>query len=98
MLPVHTTPRQAAWFVMAHTFPTCLAGLFLVVIPPLGLAYFIPVLWVTVDLFWRNTKLIKDPSPVNARAMFMSSNIYLLVLLLAICLGTVVANLFNSIL
>lgn len=98
MLPVHTTPRQAAWFVMAHTLPTCIAGLMLVFLPSLGLLYFLPVLWVTADLFWRNVKLIQDPSPVHARKMFLSSNIYLLVLLIAICAGTIINSMFNWIL
>lgn len=91
MLPVHTTPRQAAWWVLSHTLPTGLGGLLLVLLPSLGWVYLIPVAWVTADLFWRNAKLIQNPSPKNARSLFMSSNIYLLVLLLAICAGTVAA-------
>ncbi len=93
MLPVHTTPKQAAWWVMSHTLPTCIFGVLLVVFPTLGLVYLIPVFFVSADLFWKNVKLIKDPSPTNARAVFMASNIYLLVLLLAICVGTIVQSL-----
>ncbi|WP_420627504.1 heme o synthase [Candidatus Leptofilum sp.] len=92
MLPVHTTPRQAAWWVMSHTLPTGLGGLLLVLLPSLGWVYLIPVAWVTFDLFQRNTRLIRNPSAPNAKALFMSSNIYLLVLLLAICAGTVAAS------
>lgn len=94
MLPVHTTPHQAAWWVMLHTFPTCLGGLLLALLPTLGIAYLLPTIWVTADLFWRNIQLIREPSPAHARAMFMSSNIYLLVLLAAICLGTMISSLF----
>jgi protoheme IX farnesyltransferase len=97
MLPVHTTPRRAAWWVMAHTLPTCLAGLLLATLPFLGLAYLLPVLWVTADLFWRNVRLIQDPSAAHARAMFLSSNIYLLVLLIAICAGSIITPLLQSI-
>ncbi len=93
MLPVHTTPRRAAWWVMAHTLPAGIAGLLLVTLPHLGLLFFLPTLWVTAVLFWKNVKLIQDPSANNARAMFMASNIYLLVLLVAICAGTVTTNL-----
>ena len=92
MLPVHTTPRQAAWWVMSHTLPTGLGGLLLVVLPTLGWVYLIPVAWVTADLLWRNIKLIQTPTAPNARGLFMSSNIYLLVLLLAICAGTVATS------
>ena len=96
MLPVHTTPRQAAWFVMAHTLPTCIAGLMLVLLPTLGLIYLLPVIWVTVDLFRCNVRLIQDPTPNNAKSLFLSSNIYLLVLLIAICAGTITASITSS--
>jgi heme o synthase len=89
MLPVHTTPRQAAWWVMSHTLPTGILGLLMVVLPGLGWLYFVPVLIITIDLFYRNILLIRDPSPLNARRLFMSSNYYLLVLLLAICVDMV---------
>jgi protoheme IX farnesyltransferase len=92
MLPVRTTPRQAAWWVMSHTLPTGLGGLLLAVLPILGWVYLIPVIWVTADLFWRNVRLIQTPSSENAKGLFMSSNIYLLVLLLAICAGTVASS------
>ncbi len=95
MLPVHTTPSQAAWWVMLHTFPTCLGGLLLALLPTLGMVYLLPTVWVTAVLFWRNVQLIHDPSPLHARAMFMASNIYLLVLLTAICLGSVTASLWQ---
>jgi heme O synthase-like polyprenyltransferase len=65
----------------------------LAVLPILGWVYLIPVIWVTADLFWRNIKLIQTPSSENAKGLFMSSNIYLLVLLLAICAGTVASSL-----
>ncbi|MCA9972375.1 MAG: protoheme IX farnesyltransferase [Anaerolineales bacterium] len=89
MLPTRTTPRQAAWWVFSHTGPTALAGLALAAFPPLGWVYFIPILFITGDLIWRNVRLIIDPSPLYARNMFISSNIYLLVVLLFICLDSV---------
>lgn len=88
MLPVFTTPRQAAWWVMSHTLPTAVSGLLLVILPSLGWFYFIPVVFITADLINRNCQLIKDPSPDAAKKMFMASNYYLLILLIAICLGS----------
>jgi protoheme IX farnesyltransferase len=85
MLPTQTSPRQAAWWVMSHTLPTGVLSLLLVALPGLGWIYFLPTLAITIDLFYRNVQLIRDPSPLNARRLFMSSNYYLLVLLLAIC-------------
>ena len=94
MLPARTSPRQAALWVLSHTLPTGVAGLLLVVLPLLGWVYLLPVTIVTADLFWRNLKLIGDPSPANARGLFMASNVYLLVLLLAICVDATIASIF----
>ncbi len=88
MLPVFTTPKQAAWWVMSHTLPTAVSGLLLVILPSLGWFYFIPVVFISADLVNRNLKLIKDPSPEVAKKMFMASNYYLLILLVAICVGS----------
>jgi protoheme IX farnesyltransferase len=90
MLPAKTSPQNAAWWIMAHTIPTGIAGLLLAALPFLGWVYFVPVFLITADLFWRVVKLIRDPSPSNARGMFISSNLYLLVVLVAICVGTVI--------
>lgn len=89
MLPTRTSPRGAAWWILLHAVTAGFAGLALAWLPFLGWAYFIPVLLVTLDLFWRVTRLLFDPSPKNARKVFISSNIYLLVLLVAICVGSV---------
>lgn len=85
MLPTQTSPRGAAWWVMSHTLPTAVLSLLMVVLPGLGWIFFLPVLAISVDLFHRNVQLIRDPSSINARRLFMSSNYYLLILLLAIC-------------
>ncbi len=90
MLPARTSPRNAAWWILVHTIPTGIAGLLLASLPFLGWVYFVPVFLITVDLFWRAVKLIQDPSPKNARGLFISSNLYLLVVLVAICVGTII--------
>lgn len=89
MLPAKTSPRTAAFWVMVHALPASIAGLALSALPYLGWSYLIPVLLVTIDLMWRAVKLLMDPSPRNARKLFISSNLYLLVLLVAICVGSV---------
>ena len=95
MLPVHTTLRQAAWWVFVHTGAAGIVALLLVVTPNLGLAYFVPVLVVTADIVVRNVRLIKDPSPRNARALFIASNIFLTIVLLAACAGTVLHSIWS---
>ena len=54
-----------------------------------------PVLLITIDLVRRNIKLVIDPSPAHAKGLFLSSNLYLLILILAICLGTVIVSLVS---
>lgn len=94
MLPVKTTLRQSAWWVFLHTGAAGLVALLMAFSPNLGWAYFLPVLLATIDLIAKNVRLIRDPSPRNARSLFISSNIYLMVVLLAACIGTVLHNLW----
>jgi heme O synthase-like polyprenyltransferase len=55
----------------------------------------LPVALVTVDIIVRNVRLIRDPSPQNARTLFISSNIFLTVVLLAACAGTVLHSIWS---
>ncbi len=84
MLPGRTTPRSAAWWVMLHTVPTAFTGLAMVMMPNLGWIYFVPTAVITIYLVAKNIELIRDPSPPQAKKMFMASNYYLTVLLLMI--------------
>lgn len=90
MLPAKTSPQGAAWWIAVHAAVTGIAGLTLFALPFLGWVYFIPVVLITTHLFWHTGKLLIDPSRHNGRGLFLSSNFYLLVLLVAICVGTVV--------
>jgi protoheme IX farnesyltransferase len=93
MLPVSVSMRGSAWWVLLHTGAAALIALLLFFSPNLGWAYLIPVAFVTIDMFARNVRLIAHPNPANARSLFLSSNIYLMVVLLAVCAGTVLNNL-----
>jgi protoheme IX farnesyltransferase len=89
MLPVQTSQRAAAAWVFLHTGAAALAALLLAVTPALGWFYFVPVVIVTADMLFRNIRLLQGPNPKNARALFISSNVYLMVVLLAVCIGVV---------
>ncbi|GMQ78638.1 MAG: heme o synthase [Anaerolineae bacterium] len=89
MLPVNSTPQQAAWWVFLHTGAAAFVALLMVLTPNLGLVYFIPVFLASAYMIYRNINLVKDPSKKNARILFVSSNIYLLVVLLSIYLASV---------
>ncbi len=96
MLPVHTSLRGSAYWVMLHTGTAGFVALLLVLTPDLGLIYLIPVVLATADMFRRNIRLIRNPTPQNARSLFISSNIYLMVVLLSICAGTVLNGLWGA--
>jgi protoheme IX farnesyltransferase len=89
MLPAQVTPRQSAWWVLAHTLPTGLAALLLALTPGLNGVYALLAGGLTIELLYRNIRLIVAPTPKNARRLFISSNYYLMVILLAICLGVI---------
>ncbi len=89
MLPSRTSIRQAAWWVLLHTGAASFAAIILAFSPSLGLIYLVPVVLASVVMIVRNIRLIRDPSPRSARALFISSNIYLTVVLIAICVATV---------
>jgi heme o synthase len=93
MLPTRTTPHQAAWWVMAHTVPTAFAALALAVVPELGWWYVVPVALATAELMRRNILLIRQPDRPHALGLFLLSNIYLMVVLVAIAFATVVNQL-----
>ncbi len=89
MLPVKSTTRQASWWVLLHTGAAAFVALLMVLTPNLGLVYFMPVFIASAFIIYRNIKLVIDPSPKNTRILFVSSNIYLMVVLLALCLASV---------
>lgn len=89
MLPAQVTPRQSAWWVLAHTLPTGLAAILLASTPGLGWLYGLAAVGLTLELLYRNIRLIAAPTAKNARRLFISSNYYLMAVLLVICLDVV---------
>ena len=90
MLPVTVGSRKAAAWGLAHGFGVGISALLLALQPGLGLIYLIPALVMTVLLLVRGGKLVADPSVKNAWRLFHTSNIYLLVILLAACIAAIV--------
>jgi protoheme IX farnesyltransferase len=95
MLPVKTSTRNSAYWVMLHTGTASFVALLLAFTPNLGIVYLIPVALATIDLMARNIRLIKNPTPQNARSLFISSNIYLTVVMISVCIGTVLHSLWS---
>jgi len=84
MLPVQTTDRVAALWVLLHTAATVFAAVALVFQPTLGWIYAAPVGLASLDLLIRNIRLVRTPTPKLAFSLFKVSNIYLTVVMLMI--------------
>jgi protoheme IX farnesyltransferase len=90
MLPARTSLRAAAWWVMVHTLLTGFAAMLLGLAPALGWLYLAPVTLLTVDMVRRNVRLIREPNPKHALALFIASNTYLMIILLAASIDAVI--------
>lgn len=88
MLPARTSLRKSALWVTLHAAATGFAALALGVVASLGWLYLLPVALATGALLWRCARLVADPTTARARTLFLTSNIYLAIVLLMICLAT----------
>jgi protoheme IX farnesyltransferase len=90
MLPVHTTPRQAAGWILLHTVLTGFTALALATRPSLGPIYLTAALLLTCWLWWRSIQLLAQPERQPALALFVASNAYLGLVLLAVSAETLI--------
>lgn len=92
MLPVHTTLRRAAFWILFHSVATGATALALSLHGTLGLLYLAIALPATGHLLWLSYQLLLAPQLRQAKALFMASNLYLTIILLAICLDVVLGK------
>jgi protoheme IX farnesyltransferase len=90
MLPARTNPRDTAIWGLLHAFGVGAIALLLGFHPALGWLYILPTLWMTWKLLKDGVRLVQHPDKAHAKTMFLSSNLYLAVLLFSICLATVI--------
>ncbi len=88
MLPVQTTPRRAAAWILLHTVLTAWAALALVSRPSLGPIYLSLAGAASLWLWQRSIRLLRRPNRERAMALFVASNAYLGLILLAAGLET----------
>lgn len=90
MLPVQTTPRAAASWILLHAGGASLAALALAVLPVLGWVYTAPVALLTVAFLAMGIRLIFKPGRQQALVLFHTSNLYLALVMCMICMDVVV--------
>jgi protoheme IX farnesyltransferase len=90
MLGASTPTGSSAVWILVHTLVTGMAGLGLALTPGLGWGY----LLVSVSAFawWLATgvPLLRSPSPSQIRRAFMASNVYLMIILVAATISSLV--------
>ncbi len=89
MLPVTATPRTAAVWGLLHGVAAGVTAVGLALHPGLGPIYLLPVLAITVALLVQGAALVNNPSKGRAYRLFHTSNFFLAIVLLAVCLSTV---------
>lgn len=89
MLPARTSPCRAALWSLVHGVAGGLTGLALMLHPALGLLYAVPVAGATVYLLAEGCRLVTQPTGRRAWRVFHASNLYLALILLAICLDAI---------
>jgi protoheme IX farnesyltransferase len=90
MLPVIASPRRAVFWMLAHAAGTAIFGLLIALDPAMGWSYLLPVGLATVWLLRESARLITDYSGARALTVFKVSNVYLSIVLLAICVAAVI--------
>jgi protoheme IX farnesyltransferase len=88
MLPVLISDRASARWIALHAGAAAVSALAMIADETLGAWYAIPVLAATAWLVWHTVQLLRTPTGAQAFRLFLTSNIYLTVVLLAIFLGT----------
>jgi protoheme IX farnesyltransferase len=90
MLPVQTTPRAAAGWVLLHAGAAVVAALALAAHPAIGWLYLAPVALGSVALLALSLRLIAVPGKERALALFHTSNLYLALVISMICVNTLI--------
>ena len=89
MLPVQTTPRAAAGWVLLHAAAASLAALALAALPALGWLYLAPVALATVAFLALSLRLLAEPTKNRALALFHTSNLYLALVMVLVCVAVI---------
>jgi len=90
MLPVVVARRRAVFWMLAHGALTGAFGLLLAAHPALGVLYLVPVTLATLWLARESAGLITQYTGQRALKVFKVSNLYLSIVLLAICVAVLV--------
>lgn len=89
MLPVLVTARESALWGLFHAVAVAIVALAIGVHPALGWVYFIPALLGTIFFLYQSVRLVQNPDRSQALKLFLTSNSYLALILLFVCIASV---------
>lgn len=84
MLPVRTTDQNSARWIFVHVVSTGLAAVLLAVHPALRWIYFVPTAAITAVMVAGSIQLMRKPERKQAIRLFVLSNLFLLLVLVAV--------------
>ncbi len=90
MLPVHATPRRAAFWSWLHGLAAVALGLGLGRHPSLGAVYLVSASGAGLALLAAGWRLLRRPTAGWAWRVFHISNVYLALLLASVCLDIII--------
>lgn len=89
MLPAQVSPRHSAWWILIHAAGTAFVAVILAAHPALGWIYLVPTTLTALVMLTGSVKLIFKPDRKQAIRVFVTSNIFLTMVMLAVIIGTV---------
>jgi protoheme IX farnesyltransferase len=84
MLPARAPARDSAWFIFIHALGTAVVVFALGAHPALGWVYLVPAGLMTVYMLVGSVKLLRNPVRKQAIRLFITSNLFLMVVLIAV--------------
>jgi len=84
MLPARAPARDSAWFIFIHALGTAVVVFALGAHSALGWVYLIPAGLMTVYMLVGSVKLLRNPTRKQAIRLFITSNLFLMVVLIAV--------------
>ena len=90
MLPTVISARDSAVWGLIHAVGVAVIAIAIGALPSLGLLYFIPALIGTILFLVQSVKLVQVPTRPQALKLFLTSNSYLALLILVICISSAV--------
>jgi protoheme IX farnesyltransferase len=90
MLPARAPAKDSAWFIFIHAVGTAVVVFALAAHPSLGWVYLIPAGAMTVYMLVGSVKLLGSPARKQAIRLFITSNLFLMVVLLAVMAAAII--------